>query len=113
MRALRDMIDDYSEAMELLNMMKNGLPIPAYPSKGLISQLKQRNIKIKADQRLEIIDVYYCGDVGGISCFLKFPFKIEENYVISLTHLRPMSHHPLAREIRRYQLHRVRRLAQP
>ena len=41
------MIDDYSEAMELLNMMKNGLPIPAYPSKGLISQLKQRNIKSK------------------------------------------------------------------
>jgi hypothetical protein len=107
------MIDDDLEATELLNMMKNSLPIPAYPSKGLVLQLKQRNIKIKADQHLEIIDVYYCGDVGGISCFLNFPFKTEENYVISLTHLRPMSNHPLARDIRRYQLHRIRNLAQP
>jgi hypothetical protein len=107
------MIDDYQEAMALMNIMKNGLPIPAYPSKGLVSMLKQRNIKIRPDQRLEIIDVYYCGDAGGISCILKFPFKTEENYVISLTHLRPAPHHPLARDIRRYQLHRIRNLAQP
>jgi len=111
MRALRNMIDDYPEAMELLNMMKNGLPIPAYPSKGLVSQLKQRNIKIKADQRLEIIDVHYFGDEGGISCALKFPFKTEEIYVISLTHLHPLANHILAKDIRRYQIQRIRNLA--
>ena len=107
------MIDDDREAMALMKAMKKALPIPAYPSKELISLFKQKNIKIKADRRLEMIDVHYCGDVGGISCLLKFPFKTGENYVVSLTHLRPMANHPLARDIRRYQLHRMRSLAQP
>ena len=106
------MIDDEREAMALMKTMKKSLPIPAYPSKGLLSLFKQKNIKIKADQYLEIIDVYYCGDEGGISCLLKFPVKTEENYVISLTHLRFLFNHPLAKDIRRYQLHRIRKLAQ-
>ena len=107
------MIDDDREAMALMNAMKKGLPIPVYPSKGVVSLFKQKNIKIKADQRLEMIGVYDCGDAGGISCFLKFPFKTEDNDVISLTHLRPLFNHPLAKDIRRYPLHRMRNLAQP
>ncbi|SDY87285.1 hypothetical protein [Nitrosomonas sp. Nm33] len=106
------MIDDYQESMELMNKMKNCLPIPAYPSKKFVSLLKQRNIELKTNQRLEIIDVHYFGDEGGISCTLKFPFKTEENYVISLTHLRPMSNHPLAKDLRKYQIHRIRNLVQ-
>ena len=102
------MIDDYQEAMELMNTMKNCLPIPAYPSKEFVSLLKRKNIKIKTNQRLEIVDVHYFGDEGGISCVLKFPLKTEENYVISLTHLHPTSNHPLAKGIRRYQINRNR-----
>ena len=49
----RTMIDDDREAMALMKAMKKALPIPAYPSKELISLFKQKNIKIKADQRLE------------------------------------------------------------
>jgi len=104
------MIDDYQEAVELMNKMKNSLPIPAYPSREFVSLLKQKDIKLKTNQRLEIIDVHYLGDEGGISCTLEFPFKTEENYVISLTHLRPRLNHPLAKDIRRYQIHRVRNL---
>jgi hypothetical protein len=106
------MIDDYREAMELMDKMKKFLPISAYPSKGFVSLLKQKNIKLKTNQRLEIVDVHYFGDEGGISCTLKFPFKTEEDYVISLTHLRPMLNHPLAKDIRKYQIHRIRNLAQ-
>ena len=106
------MIDDYQETMELMNKMKNCLPIPAYPSKEFVLLLKQQNIKLKTKQRLEIIDVHYLGDEGGISCVLKFPFKTEENYVISLTHLRPMFNHSLGKDIRKYQIHRIRNLAQ-
>jgi hypothetical protein len=72
-RALRTMIDDDREAMTLMQAMNKGLPVPAYPSKELISLFKQKNIKIKADQCLEMIDVYYCEDEGGISFLLKFP----------------------------------------
>ena len=106
------MIDEYQEAMELINAMQNCLPIPVYPSKALILLLKEKNLKIKAHQRLDIIGVHYLGDEGGISCSLKFPFKTEEVYVVSLTHLRLMPNHPLAKNIRRYQIQRIRNLAQ-
>ena len=106
------MIDDYQEVMELMNAMKNCLPIPVYLSKASVLLLKHKNIKIKSHQRLEVIDVHYAGDIGGISCCLKFPFETEEIYVVSLTHLRTLSNHPLAKNIRRYQIHRIRNLAQ-
>lgn len=105
------MIDDYHEVMSLMKAMKQCLPIPAYPSKVLASLLKQKNLKIKADQRLQIIEVHYAGDEGGICCTLELPFKTEEIYVVSLTHLRPMANHPLAKNMRNYQIHRVRNLA--
>ena len=105
------MIDDYQEAMRLVDAMKNCLPIPVYPAKSFIQYLKQENIKIKADQRLEITDVQYMGDLGGISCSVKFPFKIEKDYLISLTHLVPMANHPLRNDIRTYQINRVKGLA--
>lgn len=105
------MIDDYQEVMELMNKMQHCLPIPVYPSKVLISLLKQKNIKIKTDQHLEIVDIFYCGDEGGISCSLKFPFATTAHYVLSLTHLRPVPNHPLAKDVRKYQIHRIRNLA--
>ena len=105
------MIDDYQEAMRLVDAMKKCLPIPVYPAKSFIQYLKQENIKIKADQRLEITDVQYMGDLGGISCGVKFPFKIEKDYLISLTHLVPTTNHPLRNDIRTYQINRVKNLA--
>ena len=104
------MIDDEQEATGLVNKMKDCLPIFSYPSKEFVSLLKKRNIKLKADQLLEIINVDYFGDEGGIVCTLKFPFKTEEKYVVSLTHLRPMRNHIFATDIRKYQIRRVRNI---
>ena len=105
------MIDNYREAMRLVDAMRKCLPIPVYSAKSFIQYLMQENIKIKSDQHLEIIDVQYMGDLGGISCSVKFPFKIEKDYLISLTHLVPMANHPLRKDIRTYQIHRVKNLA--
>jgi hypothetical protein len=106
------MIDDEQKTMGLVKKMKDCLPIFAYPSKEFVSFLKKRNIKLEVDQLLEIIDTDYLGDEGGVVCSLKFPFETEENYVVSLTHLRLLRNHPLAPDIRRYQIRRVRNLAQ-
>ncbi len=106
------MIDDGQEAMGLVKKMKDCLPIFAYPSKEFVSLLKKRNIKLKVDQLVEIIDTGYFGDEGGVVCSLKFPFTTEEKYVVSLTHLRLLPNHPLATDIRKYQVRRVRNLAQ-
>ena len=105
------MIDDYQTAMELMDKMKSSLPIAAYPSNKCVFIFRDKNIKIKASQLLEISDVYYSGDAGGILCSLKFPFETEQAYVVSLTHLRFVDTHPLAKEIRKYQVQRVRNLA--
>jgi len=105
------MIDDYQEAIKLVDAMKNCLPIPAYPAKSFVQYLKQENIKIKSDQRLEITDVLYMEDLGGITCSLKIPFKTEKEYLISITHLVPMANHPLRKDIRTYQINRVKNLA--
>jgi hypothetical protein len=105
------MIDDYQEAMKLVDAMKNCLPILVYPAKSFIQYLKQENIKIKSDQRLEITDVLYMEDLGGITCSLKLPFKTEKAYLISITHLVPMANHPLRNDIRTYQINRVKNLA--
>jgi hypothetical protein len=106
------MIDDEQETMGLVKKMKDCLPIFAYPSKEFVSLLKKRNIKLKVDQLLEIIDTDYFGDEGGVVCSLKFPFATEENFVVSLTHLRLVPNHPLATDVRKYQVRRVRNLAQ-
>jgi hypothetical protein len=105
------MIDDYQETMALLAKMRSYLPIPAYPSKQLVSALREQKPKIKTSQRLEIMDLHYLGDEGGISCVLNLPSRVEEKYIVSLTHLRIMPTHPLAKDIRRYQVHRIRNLA--
>ena len=106
------MIDDYQETMELLAKMRSSLPIPAYPSKELAALLREQKLKIKTSQRLEIVNMHYLGDEGGIACALELPSRAKEVYVVSLTHLRIMPPHPLAKDIRRYQLHRIRNLAQ-
>jgi hypothetical protein len=106
------MIDDYQETMELLAKMRSHLPIPAYPSKQLVSALREQKRKIKTSTRLEIVDLHYLGDAGGITCVLELPSRAEAGYVVSLTHLRILPPHPLAKDIRRYQLHRIRNLAQ-
>ena len=105
------MIDNYQEAMRLVDAMKDWLPMPVYPAKSFVQYLKQENIKIKSDQRLEITDVLYLEDLGGISCSVKLPFKTEKDYVISITHLVPMANHPLRKDIKAYQTNRVKNLA--
>jgi hypothetical protein len=72
--------------------------------------LRQKKLKLMS-QCLEIVDMHYLGDAGGIACVLQFPARAEENLAISLTHLRFLPTHPLAKDIRRYQLHRIRNLA--
>lgn len=107
------MMDDEQEALELMNRMKSALPIPTYPSRKCVLMLKEQNLKLKTGQLLDITEVHYSGDAGGITCMLKLPFPTESIYMVSLTHLRLMATHPLAKDIRKYQVQRIRQLAQP
>ena len=106
------MIDDYTQAMELVRKMEAHLPIPARPTGAFIRAMREQGVKVARDQELQIKHVLYLGDEAGISCDVTLSRDAEEMLIVSLTHLRVAPRHPLAKEIRAYQRERTRRLAQ-
>ena len=106
------MIDDYAKAMELMRKMEAQLPIPARPTGAFVHAMRERGVKIPRDQELQIKRVFYAGDEGGVCCDVTLSEDAEEAIIVSITHLRVPSRHPLAEEIRGYQRERTRRIAQ-
>ena len=105
------MIDDYAKAMELMHKMETQLPIPVRPTGAFVRAMRERGVKIPRDQELQIKRVFYAGDEGGICCDVTLSEDAKEAIVVSITHLRVPSRHPLAKEIRAYQRERTRRIA--
>jgi len=103
------LIDDYATTTKLVERMKAALPIPARPTRQLTDLLRKEGVSLGADPRLEIKDVFYAGDEGGITCDVT-PAG-SKVVLCSVTHLRIHPRHPLAAEIRAYQGTRSRRLA--
>ena len=104
------MIDDYAGAVELTNRMAAHIPISAKPDSGLLRILRDGGLKIRPEHVLFIKRVFYSGDEGGIMCDITPTKGAKEVYVVSLTHLKVDMGHPLYRDIRAYQQHRVKRL---
>ena len=105
------MIDNYDEAMELMGKMEKELPISARATKEFIQAMRKNEVKITRRQDIQIESVLYMGDEGGIGCAVRLPQEEETVVVTSLTHIRVKTEHPLAREIRAYQMERVQKLA--
>lgn len=105
------MIDDYAEAMELLEKMKAQLPIPARPTRAFLQAIRDSGWQLESGQELLIESVLYLGDEGGIGCAIQLPKKGTVT-IASLTHILIEDNHPLAQEIHAYQTERTRKLAQ-
>jgi hypothetical protein len=60
---------------------------------------------------LEIIDVVYMGDDGGICCAIKSASQEGAAVLVSLTHLSLPPNSPLAKNVTDYQTQRVKKLA--
>lgn len=106
------MIDDYAQTMELMRKMEAHLPIPARPTGAYIRALREQGVQVARDQELQIQDVLYLGDEGGIACNVTPSRDAKQALIVSITHLRVDPRHPLAQDIRAYQRERTRRLAQ-
>jgi uncharacterized iron-regulated membrane protein len=106
-----DMIDNYAEAMKLIQKMKAHLPFTVRPTRATVQSLRQSGAKIRADQDLRVDDVVYLGDEGGIACTIYLPEQ-KTATITSVTHLDIPSDHPLAEEIKAYQARRTQKLAQ-
>jgi hypothetical protein len=105
------MIDDPVQVEVLMAKMEASLPIPARPVSGLVRSLKSKGVDLPRRQALSIKKVFYLGDEVGISCDVTPPGMEKTPIICSLTHLRVPPAHPLAKEIRAYQVARSRRLA--
>ncbi len=104
------MIDNYKEAMELLHQMEAQLPIPAYPSPGLVQSMRTRGVTLDPNQPLSIKHVLYLGDEGGIMCDIT-PAGQPNSIICSLTNLQIAPAQPLGEAIQAYQQRRIKRLA--
>jgi hypothetical protein len=105
------MIDNFDHAMELINKIKENIPIPVIPSKETLNTIRQNNITIPDNYQFQIEGVMYMGDMGGIGCAISVPDGSESAFIVSLTHLRILAGHPLAKEIKYYQRKRTKKLA--
>ena len=105
-------IDNYQKAIALVEKMKAHLPIPAYMTSELVRLLqeKEEEAVFEAEMEVKIGKLVYSGDDGGILCSLEFDCDSKLLPIVSLTHLRIDSEHPLFEEIRAYQNRRVVRL---
>jgi hypothetical protein len=105
------MIDDEAKALALMERMKAAAPIRARPTEQVAALLRRQGVSLGADPQVEIRDLFYAGDEGGITCNVT-PEGSREVVFCSLTHLRVHPKHPLAGDIRAYQEKRRRGIAQ-
>ena len=106
------MIDDPTQVTALMQKMEAHLPIPAQGTNALVRTLRTSGVKLSSKRHVQIEKVLYLGDEGGIGCGLRIPGREDTAVVASLTHLRLPTTHPLAPDVRAYQIARTRKLAQ-
>lgn len=90
----------------LIDEMKNALPLYAYPTKQLIETLS--DLPLSKKTRLEIDNVFYAGNEGGIMCAVKFHDQTVG--VISATNLVFSDEQPLYVKINDYRRGRIHAL---
>ena len=105
------MIDNPKQVTTLMQKLKSHLPIPAKATDALIRNLRTNSINLSANTGIEIKDVMYMGDEGGICCALKVIDQGEVAVVVSITNLRLPNTHPLSPGVSAYQTLRTKKLA--
>ena len=104
------MIDNQRQVKELLQDMKQHLPIPALATDNLVRSMKRQLPELKRHRQLSIKSVLYIGDEGGIMRDVT-PDRSQEVVLCSLTQSEILTDHPLAPKIQAYQQARTQKLA--
>jgi hypothetical protein len=74
-----------------------------YPKKDLVNALKKQGMQLDPYRDVQIRDVHYMGDEGGITCDITPVGKETKPVLCSIPHLLIPHEHPLYNEIRKYQ----------
>ena len=105
------MIDNPDQVQRLLVKLRASLPLSATVTPPLAAVIRNQSPGSEAPRRCLIRRVDYAGDEGGIMCMLDLGgVHGDRAFFASITHLVFDGRAPLAREIAKYQKHRVKRL---
>jgi hypothetical protein len=103
-------IDDIEKSVALVERMRAALPMRAFTNMELRKTLQEGSKRVFPHE-CSVAEVRYMGDEGGIACILDFGFSdTKEVHIVSITHLTFDRSNPLAREIKAYCKHRIKRL---
>jgi len=104
-------IDNQKQAKALMKKMEAQLPIPVRATDELVSAMKPHDLKLKRGQELSIKNLFYAGNMGGITCDVT-PSGAKSVVLCSLTQVEIDPDHPLGEEIQAYQRVRKRGISQ-
>lgn len=105
------MIEQPLPAGRLMEELRAALPFSAIVTKHALSATDAPGGRlVRSKQKILIEHILDGGYEGGIVCTARLPGG-KEALAISITHLRFDISHPLYKEIRAYQLHRIKMLA--
>ncbi|MDB9808407.1 hypothetical protein OAB79_00620 [Yoonia sp.] len=105
------MIDDPDKTQKLIAEMDAHLPLTARLSQSLKGLIRRQVAPIIPLEQCQVVEVFYMGDEGGISCRLDFDGQdTHDPIIVSITHLNFNRRFPLFRQIDGYQKHRVKKL---
>ena len=98
-------------AERLIELLRAALPFSAYVTKHALSAGDSSGDRVvRSKQKLLIEDVLDGGTIAGILCMASLNDG-KEALVMSITHLRFELSHPLYKQIRAYQIQRIKELA--
>jgi hypothetical protein len=104
-------IDNQDQVERLLRNLTEVLPLSALATPALMADLRERPSAAKITWNCKVIDVFYTGDEGGITCHVIFDEEEKKQvFLVSITHLVFDRRFPIAREIAAYQKHRIKRI---
>jgi hypothetical protein len=106
------MIDNPDQVQCLIVRLRQSLPLFATVTPEVAAIIRERSpAAADLQRRYPITRVDYAGDEGGIVCKVELGLEVGDSALFaSITHLRFGHTEPLARQITRYQKHRVKRL---
>ena len=93
----------------LVKKMKQNLPIKAFPTRELVSKIRDKNPGLTLKSEFLIKDALNTGDITGILCIIDCKDTTGE-LACALTHLEIARSEPLRIEIEKFQDKRARRV---
>jgi hypothetical protein len=102
---------------KIIQKSKPNFPISVFPEREILAKLKEsfedNSISVKTE--LEIHKMYDMREEGGLVCEIRPKgMKDEEiklNFLCSITHFKVKRGEPLFKELEKYRIKRIRRLA--